>query len=852
MHGFILTPTYRLARGVPEVHLYGVLNSGEPCLLIDDRTRPHFFVRQRDVARLRTAVPTLAVEPGALRTLDGEPAATVHVAVPGDVPPLRRKLEELGIECLEADVRFAYRYLIDRGIRGAFEVDGAHELRPRLGRVYRNPALRPARWAPRLKILSIDIETSLKGDHLYSIALHTHAFDRVIIVHDGALDCAEAVPSEKAAVRRFLEYLDVIDPDVITGWNVVDFDLALLARVARRHGLRFRIGRSDDDFDLRKDASFTRESRAIVFGRQVLDGLSLMRGAFIRLDDYKLETAAQAFLGKGKLIAGDGRYAEIEALYRNDPQGLAEYNLHDARLVLEILDRTGLVELAIERSLLTGMQLDRVSAAIASIDSLYLNALRRRGVVAPSVGAGEQAAEITGGYVMESKPGLYHNVLVFDFKSLYPSIIRTFNIDPLTYVADQAPLPVETVDEREPHPSRRSQKKGPPQGERELSFGDDNRTARPEEPPSSGGVSKPVLSPVEGGARWRRPTVSSKEGPGEVEKVSGEAAMPVVRAPNGACFRRDVAGIIPELLTSLATEREQAKRAGDAVKANAIKILMNSFYGVLGAGASRLFAPAVANAVTHFGQYLIRRAAECAASKGDEVLYGDTDSLFVDAHEADADRAFTTGERLRAEIGAAVAETVRTEFGCESFLELEFEKLYRRFFLPEIRSGKVGSKKRYAGLLIDNGSEEIEFVGLESVRRDWSEVSKRFQRQLLQRVFHDQPVQEFIRNFIADLRAGRFDDQLTYKKALRKELTAYTKTTPAHVKAARKQSGATGRIIAYVMTLQGPEPLGELTAAPDYAHYIEHQIAPIADAVLRFLGTDFESIVQTKKQLALF
>ncbi|MGD0947640.1 MAG: DNA polymerase II [Candidatus Binatia bacterium] len=807
MRGFILTPTYRLARGVPEVHLYGVLESGEPCLLIDDRTRPHFFVRERDLAQLKTVAAGLRVESGTgLRALNGELVATVRVAVPGDVPPLRRKLEELGIECLEADVRFAYRYLIDRGIRGAFEVEGEYEVRPRLGRVYRDLEVRPARWAPPLKILSVDIETSFKGEQLYSIALHMHDSDRVIIVHDGAVAGAEPVPSEKAAIRCFLEYLDALDPDVITGWNVVDFDLAFLARVARRHGLRFRIGRSDDDFDLRKDASFTRESRAVVFGRQVLDGLSLMRGAFIRLDDYKLETAAQTFLGKGKLIAGDRRHAEIEALYRNDPQGLVEYNLHDARLVLELLDRTGLVELAVERSLLTGMQLDRVSAAIASVDSLYLNALRRRGVVAPSVGAGQQAAEITGGYVMESKPGLYHNVLVFDFKSLYPSIIRTFNIDPLTYVAHQVPPPTKAVESL--------------------------RNAPFETPPD------------EGGSSGRAEDLSAAEVP--------PATSPVVRAPNGACFRRDIAGIIPELLTSLATEREQAKRAGDAVKANAIKILMNSFYGVLGAGASRLFSPAVANAVTHFGQYLIRRAAAYAASKGYEVLYGDTDSLFVDPHETDADGAFTIGERLRVEIGAAVAETVRTEFGCESFLELEFAKLYRRFFLPEIRGGKVGSKKRYAGLLIEDASEQIEFVGLESVRRDWSEVSKRFQRELLQRVFHDQPVQEFIRDFIADLRAGRFDDQLTYKKAIRKELTAYTKTTPPHVKAARRQSGASGRIIAYVMTLQGPEPLGELTAPPDYAHYIEHQIAPIADAVLRFLGTDFESIVQTRKQLALF
>ncbi|MFI5395501.1 MAG: DNA polymerase II [Candidatus Binatia bacterium] len=809
MRGFILTPTYRVVRGLPEVHLYGVLESGEPCLVIDDRTRPHFFVRQRDVARLHTVATSLRVEDSAFRSLSGEPVATVYVAVPGDVPPLRRKLEEQSIACLEADVRFAYRYVIDRGIRGAFEVDGAGETRPRLGRVYRNPDLRPARWVPRLKLLSIDIETSLKGERLYSIALHGCDVDRVIIVHEGVLGHAECVPSEQAAIRRFLELLRDLDPDVITGWNVVDFDLAFLARVARRHGVRFAIGRSDDEFDLRKDPSFTRESRAVVFGRQVLDGLSLMRGAFIRLDDYKLETAAQVFLGKGKLITGDDRHTEIEALYRGDPQRLVDYNLQDARLVRELLDRTGLIDLAIERSLLTGMQLDRVSAAIASVDSLYLNALRARGVVAPSVGADQREAVITGGYVMESKPGLYHNVLVFDFKSLYPSIIRTFNIDPLTYVPRASTSSARAV-------GHSISKKN---------------SAHPES--VKGSVSH--LS-----------TGLSKEGAEEVSAVG------VVRAPNGACFRRDVAGIIPELLTSLAAEREQAKRAGNLVKSNAIKILMNSFYGVLGAGASRLFSPEVANAVTHFGQLIIRRAAECAEHKGHEVLYGDTDSLFVDGHESDAERARQLGERLRAEIGAAVAHSVETEFGCHSFLELEFEKLYRRFFLPEIRGGKIGSKKRYAGLLVDAGTEQIEFVGLESVRRDWSEVSKRFQRELLQRVFHDQPVQEFIRAFTIDLRAGRFDDELTYKKAIRKELDAYTKTTPPHVKAARKQSGTPGCIIAYVMTLEGPEPLGQLTASPDYAHYIEHQIAPIADAVLRFLGTDFESIVPTKRQLALF
>lgn len=767
MRGFVLTPTYRVVRGVPEVHLYGVLESGEPCLLIDNRSRPHFFVAAADRPQLEATAPGLPAQTTGLCSFAGEPVLAVQVPTPGDVPPLRRKLEAQGIRCLEADVRFAYRYLIDRGIRGAFEVEGSSETRPRLGRVFHNPVVRPASWVPHLKILSIDIETSLNGEQLYSIALHTRDFERVIIITEQPLEHAEPVASEKAALRRFLEYLHALDPDVITGWNVVDFDLVCLAKAARRHGLRFAIGRTEDEFDWRKDPSFTRESRAVVFGRQVLDGLSLLRGAFIRLDDYKLETAAQTFLGKGKLIAGHGRHAEIEAAYRHDPQRLVDYNLQDARLVLEILDRTGLVELAIERSLLTGMQLDRVSAAIASVDALYLHALRGRGVVAPSVGADARAVTITGGYVMDSKPGLYRNVLVFDFKSLYPSIIRTFNIDPLTYV-------------RQPN-------------------GD----------PSA------------------------------------------VCAPNGAQFRRDVAGIIPALLATLAAEREQAKRGGNAVKANAIKILMNSFYGVLGAGASRLFSPEIANAITHFGHYVIRCAAAYAEARGHLVLYGDTDSLFISSGETDTERALQLGYELREAIGAAVAARVQREFGCASQLELEFEKLYGRFFLPEVRGGKVGSKKRYAGLRVTAGVEEIEFVGLESVRRDWSEVSKRFQRALMDRVFHDQPVDAFITAFVAELHAGRFDQELVYKKAIRKEIDTYTKTTPAHVKAARK-SGATGGIVAYVMTRHGPEAVGDLTAPPDYMHYIEHQIAPIADAVLRFLGTDFASIVYPKKQLALF
>lgn len=770
MRAFILTPTYRVVDDVPEVHLYGVLESGEPCLVVDDRSRPYFFVRESAAAVLRELAPRATVKGTDLRTFDGVPVVEVSVRLPSDVPPLRERLQKAGVEALEADVRFAYRYLIDRGLRGGVTVDGPSHRHPSLGHVYRNPEIAPCAWKPRLKVLSIDIETSMESGHVLSLAMHGDGISHVLLVGHRHAERAEPVHSERALIVRFLEYVRLLDPDVITGWNVVDFDLAVLAAAAARYGIRFTLGRGDEAFERRRDPSFTRESRAVVYGRLVLDGLALVRGAFLRLQDYKLETAARELIGEGKLIAGDHRGKEIERLYREDPQRLVDYNLKDAQLVAEILSRTGLIDLAIERSLLTGMPLDRVSAAVASADMLYLRELRRRGVVAPSVGAGEGEEEswLTGGYVFDSKPGLYRNVLVFDFKSLYPSIIRTFNLDPLTL-------------------------------------------------------------------------------------VRGEPADTDLVAPNGARFRRDVPGILPALVADLAREREQATRAGQKVKSQAIKILMNSLYGVLGSTASRLFFPPVANAITHFGQFLIRTAARYAEERGYAVIYGDTDSLFVVAGSDDSTRALTIAEELREAIGTAIAREVEGKFGCRSHLELEFEKLYRRFFLPEVRSGKGGSKKRYAGLLRDDaGREEIEFVGLESVRRDWSEVSKRFQKGLLDLVFHERPVEGFVAQFVADLRAGKFDAELAYRKAVRKDLDAYTKTTPPHVRAARKQQLGAGRIVEYVMTRNGPEAVGEETAPPDYAHYIEHQLRPVGDAILRFLGTDFGKAAGLERQLSLF
>jgi len=772
--GVIYQTTYRIERGTPVVQCFGRLESGESFLLRDTRERPHFYASAAAIERIRTVTHST---PSSHVDFSGAKVVRIDAPTPPDVPGIRDRLHVLGVRTFEADLRFAMRYLIDRSVRSGVCLRGEPHTGEGTRWVFEDADVEPADVSMVPRVLAFDIETTPRADRLLAISLFGLGIDTVAIV-DGSgrpmPDQAVAMPDERAALLWFAEQLRRLDVDVLTGWNVIDFDLATLAAIATRLNVPLHIGRDRSAMKIRAAEGYFGSGSATISGRVVLDGIDLLRGAFVRMDDYSLDAVAKAVLGEGKHVEGDvqDRVGEILHNYRHDLPSFALYARTDARLALQIVERLKLIELAFARSRLTGMMPDRVAASIASFDAVYLEALHRRQIVAPSVRFDENqgGAMQAGGQVFEPVAGLHDFVWVFDYKSLYPSIIRTWGIDPLQF-----------------------------------------------------------------------------------EHARALADEQVVELVNGARFARadlQAPAILPAFLDVLFPAREVAKKAGDSIASQAIKILMNSFYGVLGTPACRFYNSDIANAITGQGRYLLGWSRNWFEARGYRVLYGDTDSLFVQAGMRDELAAEAEGHRLIEAINADLAEHVSERWNVVSRLELEYDKLYRKLFLASVRHGSAGARKRYAGIRV--GSDTPEFTGMEVVRRDWTELSKVVQRELYKRLFTGEPVDAWLAGVITDLRRGALNHWLVYRKGLRKGMEAYTRTSPPHVVAARKSKNKAGGVIAYVMTTAGPEPLDAITAPYDLEHYVEKQVRPVAEPVLAALGLDFARVVGDDRQLGLF
>ncbi|MBK0016121.1 DNA polymerase II [Kosakonia cowanii] len=779
--GFILTRHWRDTPNGTEIELWLATDNGPLRVVLPPQESVAFIpAEQADKARaLLRDEHNWRLTPLSLNDFHRRPVMGLYCRAHRQLMRFEKLLREGGVTVYEGDVRPPERYLMERFITAPVWVDGE----PR-GNALVNARLKPSpHYRPPLKWVSLDIETTRHGE-LYCIGLEGCGQRTVYMLGPENGDAQGLdfdliyVASRPQLLEKLNAWFAEHDPDVLIGWNVVQFDLKVLQKSAERYRVPLTLGRNGSELEWREHGFKNGVFFAQAPGRLIIDGIDALKSAFWSFSSFSLESVSRELLGEGKAIDNPwDRMDEINRRFAEDKPALATYNLKDCELVTRIFHKTEIMPFLLERATVNGLPADRHGGSVAAFSHLYFPRMHRAGYVAPNLGdVAPQASP--GGYVMDSRPGLYDSVLVLDYKSLYPSIIRTFLIDPV----------------------------------------------------------------------------------GLIEGLAQPDAAHSTEGFLGAWFSREK-HCLPEIVGQIWHGRDEAKRQGNKPLSQALKIIMNAFYGVLGTTACRFFDPRLASSITMRGHQIMLQTKALIEAEGYDVIYGDTDSTFVWLKHQHSEEA-------AAKIGQQLVDTVNRwwtahlqQQGLESALELEFETHFCRFLMPTIRGTDQGSKKRYAGMIQEGDTQRMVFKGLETVRTDWTPLAQQFQQALYLRIFRNEPYQDYVRETIASLMAGELDAQLVYRKRLRRPLAEYERNVPPHVRAARladEENQKRGRApqyqnrgtIKYLWTTSGPEPVDYQRSPLDYDHYLTKQLQPVADGILPFLDDDFATLMTG--QLGLF
>lgn len=780
--GFLLTRHWRDTPRGTEVDFWLATDAGPQKVRLPPQESVAFIPQAQlaQAQRLLAGESQFRLTPLELKDFHRQPVAGLYCHQHRQLIRFEKLLRDGGVTVYEADIRPPERFLMERFITAPVWFSGQPQ-----GEVLLDTRLKPApEYRPPLKWVSLDIETNRHGE-LYCIGLEGCGQRHVYMLgpengEASSLDFTlEYVASRPLLLEKLNAWFAEHDPDVLIGWNVVQFDLRVLQKMAERYQVPLRLGRGNSLLEWREHGFKQGVFFAQIAGRVIIDGIEALKSAFWNFSSFSLETVSRELLGEGKSIDNPWeRMDEIDRRFAEDKPALATYNLKDCELVTRIFHKTELMPFLLERASVNGLPLDKHGGSVAAFSHLYFPRMHRAGYVAPNLGEVPPQAS-PGGYVMDSRPGLYDSVLVLDYKSLYPSIIRTFLIDPVGL--------------------------------------------------------------VEGTAQ-----------PDSVHAVEGFI---------GGWFSREK-HCLPEIVGQIWHGRDEAKRRGNKPLSQALKIIMNAFYGVLGTSACRFFDPRLASSITMRGHEIMRQTRELIEACGYDVIYGDTDSTFIWLKKAHTEQdAARIGNQLVEHVNNWWREHLKNTQNLSCALELEYETHFSRFLMPTIRGTDQGSKKRYAGMIQEGDAQRMVFKGLETVRTDWTPLAQQFQQTLYLRIFRNEPYQDYIRETIASLMAGELDTQLIYRKRLRRPLSEYQKNVPPHVRAARLADEHNQRLgrpaqyqnrgtIKYVMTLNGPEPVDYQQAPLDYDHYLTRQLQPVAEGILPFLEDDFATLMTG--QMGLF
>ncbi|XP_076045367.1 DNA polymerase delta 1, catalytic subunit isoform X2 [Oratosquilla oratoria] len=534
---------------------------------------------------------------------------------------------------------------------------------------------------------------------------------------------------EKNMLEDWAIFLRQVDPDIITGYNIGNFDFPYLINRAKHLKCDnfFKLGRVKNirsnikEVTLQSKQMGKRENKIVnTEGRCQFDLLMVLVRDY-KLRSYTLNAVSYHFLSEQK---EDVHHSIISDLQNGTPltrRRLAVYCLKDAYLPLRLLDKLMCIINYMEMARVTGVPLSYLLTRGQQIKviSQLLRKAKEQGLLLP-VHKGQGEEEYEGATVIEPVRGYYDvPIATLDFSSLYPSIMMAHNLCYTTL--------------------------------------------------------------LQGG-----PSIAQKHNLEPDEYIKTPSGNFFVKSSK----RR---GLLPEILESLLSARKKAKadlkKETDPLRKKvldgrqlALKISANSVYGFTGAQVGKLPCLEISQSVTAFGRDMIAQTKEQVEKKYTlengyehkaEVIYGDTDSVMIKFGVT------TVAEAM--ELGKEAAEYVSDKF--VKPIKLEFEKVYFPYLLI--------NKKRYAGLYFTKADtyDKMDCKGIETVRRDNAPLVAHLINTCLQKILIDRNptgAVDFAKQTISDLLCNRIDiSQLVITKELTKTEKEYA-AKQAHVELANK------------------------------------------------------------------
>jgi len=801
---------YKIIDEKPVIHLFGkTVDDKQVCVLYDD-FEPYFYVipkKGSDISnelksfkttRNNETISITKIELVKKRYLGKDVnAIKVFVKLPGHVPVLREELKNLnGIDSInENDILFVRRFLIDKNIvpLTLYEVEGDFVNMRLKVPTFKAEKIEQFSTETLLKpnILSIDIETytphykeiAPEKNPIIMMAFYGRDFRKVFVwkKFKTNLDYVEFVDSESELIAKFKEIVEAYKPDILTGYFSDGFDLPYIKTRAEKYKIKLDLGLDFSELRVKKGNVTTSQITGIThldifkFIRKIMYGT-------LNTETYNLNAVASELLDEKKI---DIDLDELSIAWDKEIENIdkfCEYNLNDAALSFKLAEK--MMPTIIEMVKITGLTIYDVNRMGFSqlVEWYLLRQAPNFNQIAPNKPTPDEILKrrmqtYVGAFVFEPKPGLYDDIVVFDYRSLYPTIIGSHNISPGTLKCDCC-------------------------------------------------ENEAKMAPVEEGRIW-------------------------------FCEKRK--GFIPTIIEELITRRmrikEIIKEQSDErfaildARQNSLKLLANSFYGYLGFFGARWYSLECAQATTAYGRFYIKQVIEKAQNSGFQVLYSDTDSVFLTLDGKTKEDAIKFAEKINQEL--------------PGLMELEFESYYPSGIFVSAKMGAYGAKKRYA-LISEDGS--IKIKGFESVRRNTSLIAKEAQEKVFDIVLREHDNEKaliYVKEVINDLRERKIPiEKVIIHTQLKKEISDYDSRGP-HVAVAQKLKNqginvGPGSAIRFVVT-QGsdiirnraklPDEVKENEYDPDY--YINHQVVPAVERIFNVLGYTKLDLLELKEQTKL-